>query len=45
MPRVWLLGFALLSGTAHAQTAEIWRCVDQDGKRHYTNSKRETGGM
>ena len=45
MPRVWLLGFALFCGTAHAQQAEIWRCVDHDGKRHYTNSKRETVGM
>jgi len=32
--------------TVHAQTVtEIWRCVDNDGRRHYTNSKKETAGM
>ena len=31
---------------AHAQqTTEIYRCVDTDGRRHYTNSKKETTGM
>lgn len=32
--------------TVHAQTVtEIYRCVDNDGRRHYTNSKKETAGM
>lgn len=36
----------MIMGTAHAQgVTEIWRCVDADGKRHYTNSKKETAGM
>ncbi len=31
---------------AHAQqVTEIYRCVDTDGRRHYTNSKKETAGM
>ena len=32
--------------TAHAQQAtEIYRCLDADGRLHYTNSKKDTGGM
>ena len=32
--------------TVPAQTVtEIWRCLDNDGRRHYTNSKKETAGM
>ena len=38
-----LLGTA--AGLAHAQSGEIYKCVDADGKRHYTNSKKETVGM
>ena len=46
MHRAWALGVLLLCGTAHAQqTTEIWRCIDADGRRHYTNSKRDTAGM
>ncbi len=25
--------------------SEIWRCIDGDGRRHYTNSKKDTAGM
>jgi hypothetical protein len=36
----------LCAMTVHAQTVtEIWRCLDNDGRRHYTNSKKETAGM
>jgi len=46
MHRAWALGVLLLCGTAHAQQAsEIWRCIDADGRRHYTNAKKETAGM
>jgi hypothetical protein len=46
MRSAWVLAFILFSGMTHAQqTTEIWRCVDSDGRRHYTNSKRETAGM
>ena len=46
MRSAWALALILFSGMAHAQqTTEIWRCVDSDGRRHYTNSKRETAGM
>ena len=32
--------------STHAQqVTEIYRCVDADGRRHYTNSKKETAGM
>jgi septal ring factor EnvC (AmiA/AmiB activator) len=32
--------------SAHAQQAtEIYRCLDADGRLHYTNSKKDTGGM
>ena len=43
------IGFAaavLCAMSAHAQNVtEIWRCLDNDGRRHYTNSKKETAGM
>jgi hypothetical protein len=46
MRGAWAFAFVVLSGMTHAQqTTEIWRCVDSDGRRHYTNSKRETVGM
>jgi len=46
MHRACALGFLLLCGTAHAQQAtEIWRCIDADGRRHYTNSKKDAVGM
>jgi hypothetical protein len=47
MRRAWALGVLLLCGTAHAQptTSEIYRCLDADGRRHYTNSKTDTAGM
>jgi hypothetical protein len=46
MHRAWALGVLLLCGTAHAQQpSEIWRCIDADGRRHYTNAKKETVGM
>src|SRR5574341_2218799 len=42
----WAIAIYLCCGTAHAQAVtEIWRCVDADGKRHYTNSKKEMAGM
>jgi type IV secretory pathway VirB10-like protein len=41
---VFLLGFS--AANSHAQqVTEIYRCVDAEGRRHYTNTKRETGGM
>ncbi len=37
---------ALPAGQARAQGAsEIWKCLDADGRKHYTNSKKETTGM
>ena len=46
MHRAWALGALFLCGAAHAQqTTEIYRCVDADGRRHYTNAKKETAGM
>src|SRR5262245_48006499 len=42
------LAIFVCCGSAHAQpVTEIWRCVDGDGKRHYTNSRKdkETAGM
>jgi len=45
--RVLLAALLLGSlGTARAQGAsEIWKCLDADGRKHYTNSKKETAGM
>ena len=47
MVRAWAFGVLFVCGTAHAQqaTTEIWRCIDVDGRRHYTNAKKETAGM
>jgi len=47
MVRSWAFGVVLVSGTALAQqaTTEIWRCIDADGRRQYTNAKKETAGM
>jgi hypothetical protein len=46
MHRAWALGLFLFTGMTHAQqVTEIWRCLDSDGRRHYTNSKRDTAGM
>jgi hypothetical protein len=52
MHRAWACGVflpvVLLYGTAFAQqpqTTEIYRCIDSDGRRHYTNSKKDTVGM
>ncbi|HEV3010683.1 MAG TPA: DUF4124 domain-containing protein [Burkholderiales bacterium] len=43
---LWAIGLLSLYGMAYAQqTIEIWRCIDADGRRHYTNSKRDTAGM
>ena len=40
--------FAVGAGAAHAQQpiggGTVWRCVEQDGKAHYTNIKKETEG-
>lgn len=36
-----------VAGGAHAQqqgTGTVWRCLEQDGKAHYTNIKKETEG-
>ncbi|MGH8691421.1 MAG: DUF4124 domain-containing protein [Burkholderiales bacterium] len=39
-------GLHLPAGTARAQgTSEIYKCVDADGRKHYTNSRKETAGM
>jgi hypothetical protein len=55
MHRAWARGVVvavvaslglIFAETAHAQqVTEIYRCVGADGRRHYTNSKKETGGM
>jgi chromosome segregation ATPase len=46
MHRAWAVGFFLVCGAAYAQqSTEIYRCLDADGRRHYTNSKKETAGM
>jgi septal ring factor EnvC (AmiA/AmiB activator) len=46
MCRSWAIIILLAAGAAHAQqVTEIYRCVDADGRKHYTNSKKETAGM
>lgn len=39
------LGLTFGETTYAQQVTEIYRCVDADGRRHYTNSKKQTGGM
>src|SRR5262245_20804570 len=42
--RVWLACAALgAAGLAHAQ-GTVWKCIEGDGRAHYTNIKRETDG-
>jgi hypothetical protein len=49
MQRTWALAGLLLCGSSYAQqsTTEIYRCIDAEGRRHYTNAKKEkeTAGM
>jgi Domain of unknown function (DUF4124) len=46
MHRAWALAGLLVCGSSYAQpTTEIYRCIDAEGRRHYTNSKRDAGGM
>jgi septal ring factor EnvC (AmiA/AmiB activator) len=47
MHRAWALAGLLLCGSSYAQqaTTEIWRCIDAEGRRHYTNSKKDGVGM
>jgi septal ring factor EnvC (AmiA/AmiB activator) len=49
MHRAWalcalVLGMLALNANGQ-QVTEIYRCVDADGRRHYTNAKKETAGM
>jgi septal ring factor EnvC (AmiA/AmiB activator) len=49
MHRAWalcalVLGLAAMNANGQ-QVTEIYRCVDADGRRHYTNAKKETAGM
>ena len=42
MHRAWALAALLLCGSCYAQaTTEIYRCIDAEGRRHYTNAKKE----
>jgi hypothetical protein len=42
--KLWLACTALAAAsTAHAQ-ATVWKCVETDGRPHYTNIKKETEG-
>ena len=49
MGRGWLLALffgGLSAMSVHAQqVTEIYRCLDRDGRRHYTNSKKDTAGL
>jgi hypothetical protein len=48
MQRACALAGLLVCGSCYAQsTTEIYRCIDAEGRRHYTNSKKEkeTSGM
>jgi chromosome segregation ATPase len=38
------VSFAVLAAPLHAQTTEIYKCVDASGRASYTNDKRETAG-
>jgi hypothetical protein len=44
--RVWLAFAALAAACgAHAQSAgTVWKCVEADGRAHYTNIKKEAEG-
>jgi septal ring factor EnvC (AmiA/AmiB activator) len=44
--RVWLACAAFSAAcTAHAQgSGTVWKCVEPDGRAHYTNIKKETDG-
>jgi len=44
--RAWLAAAALAAACgAHAQSAgTVWKCVEPDGRAHYTNIKKETDG-
>ena len=42
--KLWLACTALAAASAaHAQTT-VWRCMESDGRPHYTNIKKETEG-
>ncbi len=44
--RIWLTCAALgAAAGAHAQgTGTVWKCIEGDGRAHYTNIKKETDG-
>jgi hypothetical protein len=44
--KLWLASAALLAaGGAHAQApGTVWKCIEADGRPHYTNIKKETEG-
>jgi hypothetical protein len=45
--KVWLAGAALAAAAAgaHAQAqGTVWKCIEADGRAHYTNIKKETEG-
>jgi len=44
--KVWLACAALAAASgAHAQAqGTVWKCVEADGRAHYTNIKKETDG-
>jgi hypothetical protein len=45
--KVWLACAALAAaagGHAQAQQGTVWKCMEADGRAHYTNIKKETEG-